>query len=91
MMMGTTASLHVTPTHEASYRSICENGIFPPEVVDTQPTHREVHVILDNFSTHKTNLVKQFLADDPNATLHFTPTYSSWLESGRELVQQTAT
>lgn len=52
---------------------------FLQEVVDTQPAEREVHVILDNFSTHKTNLVKQFLVEHPNVALHFTPTYSSWL------------
>jgi transposase len=52
---------------------------FLEEVVDTQPPEREVHVILDNFSTHKTDLVKYFLQQHPNVTLHFTPTYSSWL------------
>jgi transposase len=52
---------------------------FLGEVVATQPADREVHVILDNFSTHKTDLVKAFLANHPNVTLHFTPTYSSWL------------
>jgi len=36
-------------------------------------------VILDNFSTHKTDLVKHFLQQHPNVNLHFTPTYSSWL------------
>ena len=44
-----------------------------------QPAEREIHVILDNFATHKTELVKQFLMLHPNVTLHFTPTYSSWL------------
>jgi len=52
---------------------------FLEEVVDTQPPEREVHVILDNFATHKTDLVKHFLQQHPNVTLHFTPTYSSWL------------
>ena len=52
---------------------------FLEEVVDTQPPEREVHVILDNFSAHKTDLVKHFLQQHPNVTLHFTPTYSSWL------------
>ena len=52
---------------------------FLEEVVGTQPSEREVHVILDNFSTHKTDLVKSFLAQHPNVNLHFTPTYSSWL------------
>jgi transposase len=52
---------------------------FLKEVVATQPAEREVHVILDNFSTHKTDLVKAFLEQHPNVTFHFTPTYSSWL------------
>ena len=45
----------------------------------TQPIERQVHVILDNFATHKTDLVKGFLQQHPNVKLHFTPTYSSWL------------
>ncbi len=49
------------------------------EVVATQPAHRDVHVILDNFSTHKTDLVKDFLQRHPKVQFHFTPTYSSWL------------
>ena len=36
-------------------------------------------MILDNLSTHKTKLVEAFLDEHPNVTLHFTPTYSSWL------------
>ena len=52
---------------------------FLKDVVGTQPEEREIHVILDNFSAHKTVLVKQFLTEHPNVTLHFTPTYSSWL------------
>lgn len=52
---------------------------FLEDIVSTQSAQREVHVILDNFATHKTELVKQFLARHSNVTLHFTPTYSSWL------------
>jgi transposase len=52
---------------------------FLEEVVATQPVEREVHVILDNFATHKTDLVKRFLGQHENVKLHFTPTYSSWL------------
>ena len=52
---------------------------FLKEVVATQPAEREVHVILDNFSAHKTDLVKDFLKENPNVALHYTPTYSSWL------------
>jgi transposase len=39
----------------------------------------EIHVILDNLSTHKTKAVDAFLAEHPQVRLHFTPTYSSWL------------
>lgn len=34
---------------------------------------------MDNFSAHKTDLVKRFLQYHSNVRLHFTPTYSSWL------------
>jgi transposase len=40
---------------------------------------REVHIVLDNLSAHKTQAVEQFLAEHPKVRLHFTPTYSSWL------------
>ena len=52
---------------------------FLGEVIGTQPAGREIHIILDNLSAHKTPLVRQFLDAHPNVNLHFTPTYSSWL------------
>ncbi|HVR42185.1 MAG TPA: IS630 family transposase, partial [Thermoanaerobaculia bacterium] len=52
---------------------------FLGAVVASQPKHKEIHVILDNLSTHKTKRVAQFLAAHPHVHLHFTPTYSSWL------------
>ena len=48
-------------------------------LVATQPKRREIHVIADNLSTHKTQAVRTFLLDHPHVHLHFTPTYSSWL------------
>lgn len=39
----------------------------------------EVHIICDNLSAHKTRRVEAFLAEHPRVHLHFTPTYSSWL------------
>lgn len=39
----------------------------------------EVHLILDNYATHKTPAVKQFLVAHPRFHLHFTPTHASWL------------
>jgi transposase len=52
---------------------------FLAHVVDAQPRRREVHIILDNLATHKTQKVQTFLAAHPRVHLHFTPTYSSWL------------
>jgi len=52
---------------------------FLSEVIATQPTDQEIHIILDNLSAHKTPLVSEFLNQHPNVKLHFTPTYSSWL------------
>lgn len=40
---------------------------------------RELHVILDNSSTHRTPDVEAWLADHPSVTFHFTPTSASWL------------
>ena len=40
---------------------------------------REIHIVLDNLSAHKTRAVDDFLAQHPQVRFHFTPTYSSWL------------
>jgi len=52
---------------------------FLTDLVARQPTGREIHVIADNLSTHKTQAVRTFLLEHPSVHLHFTPTYSSWL------------
>src|SRR6202521_1274107 len=52
---------------------------FLEELIAHLPESQEVHVILDNLSAHKTPAVQRFLADHPSVHLHFTPTYSSWL------------
>ena len=43
------------------------------------PADLDVHVILDNSSTHKTPQIKRWLLAHPRFVLHFTPTSSSWL------------
>jgi transposase len=52
---------------------------FVGAVVAEQPAKKEIHILLDNLSTHKTKRVRDFLALHKNVHLHFTPTYSSWL------------
>ncbi|HEY6550567.1 MAG TPA: IS630 family transposase [Solirubrobacterales bacterium] len=43
------------------------------------PADLEVHLVLDNASTHKTPAIKRWLVAHPRFVLHFTPTSSSWL------------
>lgn len=50
---------------------------FMDEVVADVPANQEVHVILDNYATHKKN--DAWLAAHPNVYFHFTPTSASWL------------
>ena len=68
-MIGDTAARHTSEEFVA----------FLTALVETQPRRRPIHIILDNLATHKTQKVRTFLADHPNVQLHFTPTYSSWL------------
>ena len=43
------------------------------------PLSQRIHIILDNYSTHKHPVVKRWLARHPRFKLHFTPTGSSWM------------
>jgi len=45
----------------------------------TLPSELEVHLVLDNYATHKTALVQRWLLKHPRYHLHFTPTHASWL------------
>lgn len=54
-----------------------------PEFLDTLdasvPADLDIHLILDNYGTHKTALVRRWFAKRPRYHLHFTPTSASWL------------
>jgi transposase len=52
---------------------------FLEQVVAGCKPDQEIHIILDNLSTHKTHQVEDFLTRNSHVKLHFTPTYSSWL------------
>jgi transposase len=43
------------------------------------PADLDVHLVLDNYGTHKTALIRRWFAKRPRYHLHFTPTYGSWL------------
>jgi transposase len=64
----------LTPRHRAE-----EFRRFLNLIDATVPDHLDVHVIIDNNSTHKTPAIQRWLLRHPRFTLHFTPTYSSWL------------
>ena len=52
---------------------------FLDRVDATVPPDLDVHLILDNYATHKTPPIQRWLARRPRYHLHFTPTSSSWL------------
>src|SRR6266542_6863773 len=64
----------MTPRHRA-----IEFRRFLDRVDQAVPAGLDVHVICDNSSTHKTPAIRRWLVAHPRFHLHFTPTYSSWL------------
>lgn len=48
-------------------------------ISETEPEGTSVHIVLDNYATHKTPAVKRWLKRHPRYHLHFTPTSASWL------------
>ncbi len=72
------ASGHVIADMTARHRA-AEFQRFLNLIDRSVPEHLDVHVVLDNQSTHKTPSIQRWLLRHPRFTLHFTPTYSSWL------------
>src|SRR5260370_11159080 len=68
-VLGKTAARHTSAEFVA----------FLTDIVANQPRGKEIHVIADNLSAHKSQPVKNFLDTHAKVHLHFTPTYSSWL------------
>ena len=68
-VMGKTAARHTS----------AEFVNFLGEIDKKTPAEKEIHIVLDNLSAHKTQAVRDFLETHPRMKLHFTPTYSSWL------------
>jgi transposase len=69
------ASSWATAAHHTSDEFVA----FLEQIVGTQPREREIHIVADNLSAHKTVKLTDFLAAHPHVHLHSTPTYSSWL------------
>ncbi|MGH8092490.1 MAG: IS630 family transposase [Chthoniobacterales bacterium] len=68
-VLGKTAARHTSAEFVA----------FLADVVATQPASKEIHLIVDNLSAHKTKRVTAFMSEHPKVIVHYTPTYSSWL------------
>jgi transposase len=50
------------------------------DVIEAQvPAELEVHIIADNYGTHKTAVIRKWFAKRPRFHVHFTPTYGSWI------------
>ena len=43
------------------------------------PAHLDVHLVADNYGTHKSPAIRKWLAAHPRFQMHYTPTYSSWI------------
>jgi putative transposase len=52
---------------------------FLREIDKNVPSDLDIHLVVDNYATHKHPKVKRWLAVRPRYHVHFTPTYSSWL------------
>jgi transposase len=64
----------MTPHHRAA-----EFRRFLSLIDMSVPAELDIHVVLDNSWTHKTPSIQRWLVRHPRFTLHFTPTYSSWI------------
>lgn len=52
---------------------------FLDQIAAAVPPDLDVHVVMDNYGTHKTELIRRWFAKRPRFHVHFTPTSSSWL------------
>ncbi|MCE2485382.1 MAG: IS630 family transposase [Desulfurellaceae bacterium] len=55
---------------------------FLKEIDARVPANLAIHIIMDNYATHKTAAVKAWLARRPHCHVHFTPTSASWINQG---------
>jgi transposase len=52
---------------------------FLKRIDSESPKHLDIHIICDNYATHKHPVVRRWLAKNPRFHIHFTPTSASWL------------
>jgi transposase len=52
---------------------------FLDRIEEQAPPDLDIHIVADNYGTHKTALIRKWFAKRPRFHLHFTPTYGSWI------------
>jgi len=67
----------ISSTHR-KHRAI-EFTTFLTTIDAEVPADLDIHLVCDNYGTHKHPSIKRWLVAHPRVTMHFTPTYSSWL------------
>lgn len=85
--LGTTSLLAALEVHNGKVTGKCEQRHTHQEFLEFlkqlvriyRKKGREIHIICDNYSTHKHKKVKEWLATQKNVQMHFTPTHASWL------------
>ena len=58
---------------------------FLAKIDQNVPEHLDIHVVCDNYGTHKHPTVTPWLGRHPRFHMHFTPTYSSWINQVERL------
>ncbi len=69
---------HVIGQTHRRHRST-EFKSFLERIDKETPADLDVHLVLDNYGTHKTPLIRNWLNRHPRFQVHYTPTYSSWI------------
>ena len=83
--LGTTSLLAAFDVHQGEVVGKCEArhthqeflGFLKRPVRLYRKGGRQIHIICDNYSTHKHRKVKEWLATQKNVFMHFTPTHAS--------------
>jgi putative transposase len=60
---------------------------FLRQIEKSVPTDLDIHLVVDNYCTHKHAKVRAWLAQRPRFHVHYTPTYASWLNQVEQLVR----
>jgi len=83
---GTTTLFAALSTLDGSLMACCQPRhrhaewlVFLRQINRETPKHKQVHLICDNYATHKHPQVQAWLAKHPRLHVHFTPTSASWL------------